>query len=213
MPGDGKVKIGKTRWAVKTLYLLRHAKSDGTDWTGQDFERPLNERGELACTTMAAHLREHGILPGVVLCSTAVRARATLTGIAAELDWPGADDRPPFDFRDEIYLASETELLAQVRGLEDGIASAMVIGHNPGIEVLAISLARRGVRGKVRGRTGGQAGGKAGDDRDAFEALERKFPTAALATLTFDLDRWRDLGPGEGRLAGFVKPSTLSETT
>lgn len=184
---------------MKTLYLLRHAKSDSEGWSGQDFERPLNERGKHACTAMAAHLREQGILPGIVLCSTAVRARETLAGIARVLDWPGAEGRPAFVFRDELYLASQNELMAEVRGLDDCAPSAMVIGHNPGLEVFAIEFA--------------QGGAKGSGDRDAFEALERKYPTAALATLTFDLDRWRDLGPGAGRLTGFVKPSKLKATT
>lgn len=182
---------------MKTLYLLRHAKSDSTGWSGRDFERPLNERGKLACGAMAAHLREQGILPAIVLCSTAERARATLAGIAAVLGWPGADDRPTFDFRDELYLASENELMAEVRALDDSLTSAMVIGHNPGLEIFAIGF----VQGSGRGTEDGGC--------DAFEALERKYPTAALATLTFDLDRWRDLGTGTGQLTGFVRPSKL----
>lgn len=181
---------------MKTLYLLRHAKSDSRDWSGQDFERPLNERGKQACTAMAAHLRERGILPGIVLCSTAARARETLAGIAAALGWPDAEGRPSFVFRDELYLASENELAAEVRGLDDSITSAMVIGHNPGLEVLAIGFAQGG-----------------GGGRDAFEALERKYPTAALATLTFDSDQWRGLEFGKGRLTGFVKPTKLSATS
>lgn len=187
---------------MKTLYLLRHAKSDSEGWSGQDFERPLNERGKQACTAMAAHLREHGILPGIVLCSTAVRARETLAGIAGVLGWPDAEGRPHFVFRDELYLASQGELVAEVRGLDDSVTSVMVVGHNPGLEVLAIGLAQGSGKG-------GGTHGKGGGDRDAFEALERKYPTAALATLVFNLDRWRDLGPGEGQLTGFVKPSKL----
>lgn len=176
---------------MKTLYLLRHAKSDRGGWSGQDFGRPLNERGKQACAAMAAHLHEHGILPGIVLCSTAVRARETLAGIAAAPAWPDAAGRPPFVFRDELYLASPSELLAELRSLDDSVSSAMLIGHNPGLEVLAIGFA--------------QGGGES----DAIEALERKYPTAALATLTFESDYWRDLGSGESRLTGFVKPSKL----
>ncbi len=182
---------------MKTLYLLRHAKSDSEGWSGQDFERPLNERGRQACIAMAAHLREQGILPGIVLCSTAVRARETLAGIAAALGWPDAEGRPPFVFREELYLASPGELAAEMHGLDDSVTSAMVIGHNPGLEVFAIGFAQRGPK----------RGG--GGDQDAIEALERKYPTAALATLTFESDNWRGLGSGESRLTGFVKPSKL----
>lgn len=176
---------------MKTLYLLRHAKSDSRGWSGQDFERPLNERGKRACAAMAGHLREQGILPGIVLCSTAARARGTLAEIAAALGWPNADGRPQFIFRDELYLASQNELVAEVRRLDDSVTSVMVVGHNPGFEVLAIGLA-------------------GGGDRDAIEALERKYPTAALATLTFESDHWRDLGSDAGQLTGFVKPSKLN---
>ena len=140
---------------------------------------------------MAAHLRERGIRPDSVLCSTAARARETLAGLAAALGWPDTNDKPQISYLDELYLASQNEITAEVSGLEDSVASAMVIGHNPGLEVLAIGL----------------AGG--GSDRDAFEALERKYPTAALSTFTFDLDHWRGLGSGEGRLTGFVMPSKL----
>lgn len=141
---------------------------------------------------MAAHLRERRIRPDIVLCSTAARARDTFAGLAAALGWPDTNDRPQIIFRDELYLASQNEIAAEVSGLEASIASAMVIGHNPGIEGLAIGLAG------------------SGGDRDAFEALERKYPTAALATFTFDSDHWRGLGSGAGRLTGFVQPSKLS---
>ena len=144
---------------------------------------------------MAAHLHERGIRPEIVLCSTAARARETFAGLAAALGWPDTNDRPQIMFRDELYLASQNEIAAEVSGLEASVASALVIGHNPGLEVLAIGLA-------------GSDG-----DRDAFESLERKYPTAALATFTFDSDRWRDLGSGAGRLTGFVMPSKLRAAT
>lgn len=176
---------------MKTLYLLRHAKSDSSGWGGQDFERPLNERGKEACATVAGHLRQQGILPDIILCSTAVRARETLTGIAGPLGWTGADNQPQLVLRDELYLASQNEILAEVRSLDNNAASAMVIGHNPGLEVLAADL------------TGG-------GDRDAIKALGRTYPTGGLATLAFESDQWGDLGPGRCQLTDFVKPSRLS---
>ncbi len=175
---------------MKTLYLLRHAKSARDHWTGKDFERPLNERGEAACALIADYLSGRSIVPGVICCSTATRARQTLERIAATVGWPDEDGRPPIAFRDEIYLASEKELLGEVRRLDDGFESAMFIGHNPGLEVLAISL------------TGG-------GEPEAIERLERKYPTAALAALTFEGARWQDVAPGGGRLVEFVKPSML----
>ena len=175
---------------MKTLYLLRHAKSARDRWTGKDFERPLNKRGKAACGLIAAHLAGRSVVPDIVCCSTAVRARQTLEHIATALSWPGEDSRPQITFRDEIYLASEKELLGEVRHLDNDLQSAMFIGHNPGIEVLAISLA-------------------GGGDSDAIEQLERKYPTAALATLTFEGASWQDAAPGAGTLVEFVKPSML----
>jgi len=70
----------------------------------------------------------------------------------------------------------------------------MVIGHNPGLEELAAILAREPVRRK---------------ERERRDELEEKFPTAALAVLDFDADRWREITPGEGKLIDFVRPKDL----
>jgi phosphohistidine phosphatase len=70
----------------------------------------------------------------------------------------------------------------------------MVIGHNPGLEELAALLAREPVRRK---------------ERERRDVLEEKFPTAALAVLDFEIDRWRDIQPGEGKLVDFVRPRDL----
>jgi phosphohistidine phosphatase len=183
---------------VPTLYLLRHAKSSWETPTLHDHDRPLAPRGIRACTLIADHLREQRIAPDLVLCSTAIRARRTLEGV---LD---GFARPPLvEYEAAIYDASADALIDVLRGLParwrvlspaagssplDGPASVMLVGHQPGIGDLALSLAASG---------------------DRLADLEAKFPTAALATL--ELDRpWPDVGPASARLSAFVKPKELA---
>jgi phosphohistidine phosphatase len=169
---------------VRRLHLLRHAKSSWADTRLEDRERPLAPRGEQALTLLARHIGRAGVAPGLVLCSPARRTRMTLAGIAAAL---------PRDVRtvveDELYGASERVLFARLRQVPDAVSEVMVIGHNPGLEELAVSLAGSG-DGSLRAR------------------LMTKFPTGALATFSFSA-RWAELAPGAAQLEGFVVPRDL----
>jgi phosphohistidine phosphatase len=131
---------------------------------------------------MAGHLREQGLRPALVLCSTARRARETLEQIRPAL----AEDTEVRVERD-LYDASAGDLLARVRGLPDALPSAMLIGHNPGIADLARTLAASG---------------------SELARLEHKFPTGALATLALRTS-WREVGPGAAVLESFVRPKEL----
>jgi phosphohistidine phosphatase len=113
-----------------------------------------------------------------VLCSSARRTRETLEGVA-----PSGD----VHIEDELYGASETDLLERLQRVPDAVDSVMLIGHNPAMQELALSLAGGGER--------------RGD-------VESKFPTGALATLTVP-DRWPELRPGSSELVGFVTPKEL----
>jgi phosphohistidine phosphatase len=168
---------------MKRLYLLRHAKSSWDDPTLADRDRPLAPRGRRAAKVMAKHLRRNAIAPQLVLCSPSSRTRQTLTRIA-----PALGKSAEVQIRSELYAASAAELLAVLRQVPDGVGSVMLIGHNPGLQDLALSLARGGPEiDRVRG----------------------KFPTAALATLGFRAG-WRELAPGSAELVSFVKPKELS---
>jgi phosphohistidine phosphatase len=169
---------------VKTLYLLRHAKSSWDDPGLDDRDRPLAPRGRRAAKRIAAHLRRSGIAPELVLCSPARRTRDTLERIATALP------DPPVKFEPGLYAASEGHLLEVVQGVAPDVESLLVIGHNPGLHDLALSLAGRG-------------------DSDTLERLREKLPTGALATLTFTVTAWADVGPGEGELVGYVLPRQL----
>jgi phosphohistidine phosphatase len=174
---------------LRTLYLLRHAKSSW-DEAGSltDHDRPLARRGRLAAVLMGAYLREEGIRPALVIGSSALRVRQTFEQLAT-----GFGDSLPVTFERRLYLASTPRLLNRVREIEDAAPSAMLIGHDPGHPRLAQSLA-----------------GAAGSDAGALKRLTAKFPTAALAVLTFDAaERWSEVAPGTGRLVSFVAPKDL----
>lgn len=170
---------------MKTIYLLRHAKSSRDDPSLDDADRPLNKRGRDAARRMAAEMKRRGVAPDLILCSPSRRTRETLSLIQPSL--PGRRDAL---FESDLYLADEATLLRRLRRLDDTLSSVVLIGHDPGIHRLAITLAGNG-------------------PSDAMDALNRKFPTGALAAISFPLDHWRDLG-ANGRLELFLRPKELA---
>jgi phosphohistidine phosphatase len=115
------------------LYLLRHAKSSWKDASLDDHDRPLAPRGRKAAKAIGRYMRDQGIEPELVLCSTARRARQTLERLGP----PGLDAR----IEPELYGAGADALLARLRGVPDAVASVLLIGHNPGMQQLAFNLA------------------------------------------------------------------------
>lgn len=170
---------------MKALYLLRHAKSSWDEPDARDHDRPLSPRGRRAAGLVAAHLRRRPINPELVLCSSARRAHETLDAIIESLG-----GRAEVIVEGDLYGAGEQELLARIREVRQGVASVMVIAHNPGLAELTVRLAGDG------------------DDR-AMSSVRVKFPTGGLATLSFEGD-WRALGAGVGFLESFVVPRELT---
>jgi phosphohistidine phosphatase len=168
---------------MHTLYLLRHAKSSWADPTLPDRERPLAPRGRRDGQRIAKHLARLRIQPELVLCSTAERTRETL-----ELVRPSLGTTGTMRLEAELYGASSDELLERIRIVPEEVASVMLIGHNPGLQDLALVLA------------------SAGAD---LERLKAKFPTAALATLTFANTPWSTLSVADALLAAYVVPKQL----
>lgn len=173
--------------STRYIYLLRHAKSSWDDPGMEDFQRPLNKRGRHAARQMAEHFRHAGIRPEVVLCSTAVRTRQTLDLLKPALG------EVPQSYDGRIYEASRQTLLARLAELPAGTASVLVVGHNPGLERLALFLTDDH------------------DDSANLAALREKFPTGALAVLASDVDHWNDLAAATCRLEGFVRPADLEK--
>src|SRR5215472_16046156 len=112
---------------MKTLLLLRHAKSDWDDHSLSDFDRPLASRGERDAPRIGKALRERGPLPEIIINSPAVRAKTTAEAVIKSA---GLGINPQFDER--IYGASPPELLALIRRIPDSISCALMVGHNPG---------------------------------------------------------------------------------
>ena len=174
---------------MRRLLLLRHAKSSWDRPDLDDAERPLNARGQRAAPLMGRHISAQGLVPNLVLCSTAERARQTLELVTAEWETVGTAETM-VTMRSSLYLASAGELLATVRRLDDEAEAVMMIGHNPGMGAFAGLLAARG-------------------NPEGLKAMAMKFPTAALAVIDLDIGCWHDAGPGDGVLQSFMRPKDL----
>jgi phosphohistidine phosphatase len=120
---------------MKTILLLRHAKSDWGDRNMADIDRPLNRRGQAAAPVMAAWIAAHDLCPDVILCSTARRTRETLALVR-----PALKGKVPEVLDEGLYLAEVPVLLDRLRGLDDGVGTVLLIAHNPGLEDLAAEL-------------------------------------------------------------------------
>ena len=120
---------------MKTLHLLRHAKSSWKEPGLDDHERPLSKRGRAAADAIAKHMKRTAIAPDIVLCSTAVRTKETLEPIAKKL-------KPAkVIFEAGIYEVAERELWKHVGALPEQADTVLMIGHNPGLHNLALALA------------------------------------------------------------------------
>ena len=170
---------------MRTLYLLRHAKSDWGDPGLDDFDRPLAPRGRRAAPAVAQWMNANGCAPDFVLCSAARRAVETWALVSEVLE-----SAPETETTEDLYHASPAGLLRLAQGLPDRHAAAMMIGHNPGFHVLAGALAGEG-------------------PDDLLRLLAAGYPTAALAGIEFDAESWSEIAPGAGRLTCFVRPRAL----
>jgi len=117
---------------MKTLLLLRHAKSDWGDSSLRDFDRPLADRGERDAPRIGKALRKSGVTPDVIIASPAARAKAT---VQAAMKAAKIELNVTFD--EAIYGASSSELMKLIRRLPDAANCALLVGHNPGFEDLA----------------------------------------------------------------------------
>jgi len=118
---------------VKILYLVRHAKSSWKYPNLDDFERPLNKRGRKSAPLMGSILKKLEAKPDLIISSPANRASVTARIISEQMDYPL--DKIRYD--ESIYASSENELLHIIAEIDDQVAKAMVIGHNPGLTSLA----------------------------------------------------------------------------
>lgn len=173
---------------MKTIFILRHAKSESDKLQMNDFERPLNGRGVEAAGKIGAYFKSKEYSCDIVLCSTAQRTRETFGLIK-----PSLLDGVSAEFDDLLYLAEPKYLVRCLHALRDDVQSAMIIGHNPGLEQLAHSLVA-----KARGA-----------ESALQRSLEDGFPTCALAVVRSAAETWAGLKPGRCELLDFVRPRDL----
>ena len=168
----------------RTLTLVRHAKAEQVRGK-PDHDRELAPRGRKDAQAIGVWLSDpsHAVLPELALCSTSERTRQTLEGIRA-----GGAAAGDTLFDERIYDASAAGLLELLREVPDSVSAVMMIGHAPGIPVLATSLAHNG-----SGST------------DVLDRLSLGFPTSGLAVLGFD-GPWAELAPETAYLRDFVVP-------
>jgi phosphohistidine phosphatase len=172
---------------IKQLVLLRHAKSNWDDPLLADMDRPLAKRGRKAGKLVSAWLKKQHIRPDLVLCSPSVRTRETLALIA-----DAVGETTPVVYDKGLYLGEMEELLARLRAVDKAAACVMLIGHNPGMQDLAIALLRPSAK---KGRA----------------KLAAKFPTATVACFKLPIASWADLQPAEAVLTKFVRPTDLDD--
>ena len=171
-----------TPTSERTLTLVRHAKAEHVPGKA-DHDRDLAPRGQKDARALGVWLSDpsHAVAHELALCSTSERTRQTLEGICA-----GGASAGEKRYDERIYDASATSLLEVLRELPDSVSAVLMIGHAPGVPVLATALAHN---------TSGST--------DVMDRLSLGFPTAALAVLGFD-GRWATLAPESAYLRDFV---------
>src|SRR6266436_1270315 len=178
---------------MRRLMLLRHAKTESDAPSGRDRDRRLDHRGQKDAAELGGWIGRHPPFPDLVMVSPAVRAKQTW-----ELVWQVMKDRAPppqVEFLPELYGADPTQLLQSIRtaSITDP-KQLMLVGHNPGMHELALALAGSG-------------------DAAGRKALADNLPTSGLAVFDFAADDWTDVAFRRGRLALFVTPRLLKQTS
>lgn len=181
-----RLRIGRAPGIVPAmiqLALLRHAKSSWDNPDLDDFDRPLNDRGRAAAPLMGQMLASLRFAPDVVLCSTSKRTRETLDGIAPYV----ANARLAAHFDDQLYLATPDTMLFCLKTAGKTAKRILLIGHNPGMHVLATTLAQSG-------------------DPGLLARMRDKFPTAALAILSLGGETFATMETTGGHLETYITP-------
>ena len=166
--------------SLTELLILRHAKSSWSDPDLADFDRPLKGRGRRDCIKIGRYLNAFNLAPDYILSSTAVRAKDTTQRVLSEPGW----NEIPVDWRDELYHAGPSIWLSALASCPEDARRVMIVGHNPGLEDLLISLNRERIPVPDDGKL---------------------LPTATLAVLKI-AGAWSDIRPGHAQLEKLVRP-------
>ena len=178
---------------MRRLMLLRHAKTETHAPSGQDQDRRLDDRGKRDAADIGDWISRHPPWPNRVLVSPAVRAHQTWEIVREAMT--SLAPQPEVEFLPELYGADPAQLLQTIRlaSVADPRALLM-IGHNPGMHELALTLTGSG-------------------DAAARKALDDNLPTAGLAIFDFATHDWNDVAFRRGKLAQFVSPKLLKQAS
>lgn len=167
---------------MKRVGLLRHAKSDWSDFDKRDFDRGLNERGRQGARLMGQHIRSEGTQWGLIRASSAERVRRTVEAALPRLE---------IAFDQRLYLASADTLTELVSELPEDADAVLLVAHNPGLQDLILKLVAPAKENAL------------------FDAAKEKFPTATFAVIELPADRWADVAEESGTLVHFTRPRDL----
>ena len=173
---------------MRRLLLLRHAKTERPEPGERDRDRRLTKRGREDAPLIGAYMARHGLVPDLALVSPATRAEETWALVAKAL--PTA---PKLVEEEGIYNAGRDKLIGIIRKARDAHV-LLVVGHNPGLHELAVSLIASG-------------------DVEARERVNEKLPTTGLVVIDLPFDDWSRLHPNAGRIERFVSPRLIEEAT
>jgi len=161
---------------MKTIVLVRHAKSSWKDPSLDDFDRPLNKRGKRNAPFMGEKLKERRIMPDLILSSPAKRAKKTARAIAEKIGYP----KKKIIFDDNMYHSNERYLLELVRNQDDKYETLMLFGHNPDFNNFADILLKKNPVDNI--------------------------PTTGVYGIRFNVDRWKKVREGKGKSLFFSYP-------
>lgn len=170
---------------MKTIFLLRHAKSSWNDPKLDDFDRPLSSRGIKSCNKIGKFLNKKKLIPEIVYCSNAIRAKQTW-----ELTNRIVKKKENIFYSNTLYMANLNSFITIVHKTIDNFNSLMLVSHNPGIENFALELIKN-------------------KKNKFYDKISMKYPTAALAIISFDEKKWSNIKIGTGKIIDFIKPRDL----
>ena len=163
---------------MKQLLIARHAKSSWDDFSIEEHERPILEKGKQKSKKVAAALKQKIIQPDLIISSTAKRAKETAIILSEELGYPIEDIR----YENRIYHADADDIFDELFGLDDSIASVMVVGHNPTLTDLVNHFSK---------------------------SMIDNLPTSAVAAVTFKATQWKKISSSKFKLEFLLRPHDL----
>lgn len=161
---------------MKKLYLIRHAKSSWKDTSLSDYDRPLNKRGEHNSLFMGERLAKWGVMPDIILSSSARRAYLTAKNIAKMIGY----SKQKIHFTNDIYEASLQDLLQTIQAIDNAHQSAFLIGHNPSLNMLLDYLVP--------------------------DNFVENIVTTGIVELELNIDKWEELSPNTTQFIAFEYP-------